>query len=80
FKLKLFSFPHCTTRLGFPRAHLPIVFLRYILHVFYYTVNNMLALTFFFFILFSRCLNLFCLALCTTCLEREGEPKESCLF
>uniref|UniRef100_A0A8C0XHW8 Uncharacterized protein n=1 Tax=Castor canadensis TaxID=51338 RepID=A0A8C0XHW8_CASCN len=48
-------------KLGFPRAHLPIVYLRYILHVFYYMINNMLALTIF--ILFSFCLNLFCLAL-----------------
>uniref|UniRef100_A0A8C0K132 Uncharacterized protein n=1 Tax=Canis lupus dingo TaxID=286419 RepID=A0A8C0K132_CANLU len=49
--------------LGFPRAHLPIVYLRYTLHVLSYMVNNMLALTIF--ILFSFCLNLFCLALCT---------------
>lgn len=62
--LTVFSFPHCKTRLGFPRVHLPIVYLRYTLHVFSYMVNDMLALTIFL-ILFSFCLNLFCLALCT---------------
>lgn len=61
--LTVFSFPHCKTRLGFPRAHLPIVYLRYTLHVFSYIVN-MLALTIFL-ILFSFCRNFFCLALCT---------------
>lgn len=61
--LTVFSFPYCKTRLGFPRVHLPIVYLRYTLHVFYYIVNNMLALTIFL-TLFSFCLNLFCLALC----------------
>lgn len=61
--LTVFSFPHCKTRLGFPRVHLPIVYLRYTLHVFYYMVKNMLALTIFL-ILFFFCLNLFCLALC----------------
>uniref|UniRef100_A0A5F7ZD04 Gephyrin n=3 Tax=Macaca TaxID=9539 RepID=A0A5F7ZD04_MACMU len=61
------------SKLGFPRAHLPIVYLRYILHVFSYMVNNMLALTIFL-ILFSFCLNLFCLALCT-CLKGMRIPK-----
>lgn len=62
--LTVFSFPHCKTRLGFPRVHLPIVYRRYILHVFSYMISNMLALTIYL-ILFSFCLNLFCLALCT---------------
>uniref|UniRef100_A0A8C4VEM4 Uncharacterized protein n=1 Tax=Falco tinnunculus TaxID=100819 RepID=A0A8C4VEM4_FALTI len=42
----MFSFPHCTTRLGSLRAHPPIVFLRYTLHVFSHTVDLLAHHTF----------------------------------
>uniref|UniRef100_A0A669PTB8 Uncharacterized protein n=1 Tax=Phasianus colchicus TaxID=9054 RepID=A0A669PTB8_PHACC len=60
----MFSFPHCTTRLGSLRAHPPIVFLRYTLHVFSHTVDLLChhtSLVLFSFFLFFALVNLFCI-------------------